>query len=78
MQYVLVYGLLVGVAGDAREGFGEDHVVKVIQSFAKAVEHSPDFLREINSFVGRRGLGNPRGIAMLLNFQAMEGSSGRE
>jgi lysine-N-methylase len=78
MQYVLVYGLLVGVAGDAREGFGEDHVVKVIQSFAKAVEHSPGFLREMNSFVERRGLGNPQGMAMLLNFQAADRSLGRE
>jgi lysine-N-methylase len=75
MQYVLVYGLLVGVAGEAREEFGEGHVVKVVQSFAKAVEHSPDFLRGINSFVVRRGLGSPRGIAMLLNFQAMERSA---
>jgi len=67
-QYALVYGLLVGVAGHAREAFGEEHVVRLVQSFSKAVEHSPSYLKEINQLIASRGLGGPQGIAALLRF----------
>lgn len=67
-QYALVYGLLVGMAGHAREGFGEEHVVRLVQSFSKTVEHSPSYLKEINQLIASRGLGDPEGIAALLRF----------
>jgi len=67
-QYALVYGLLVGMAGHAREGFGEEHVVRLVQSFSKTVEHSPIYLKEINELIESRGLGDPQGIATLLKF----------
>ena len=67
-QYTLVYGLLVGMAGHGREAFGEEHVVKLVQSFSKTVEHSPSYLKEINQLIESRGLGDPEGIATLLKF----------
>jgi lysine-N-methylase len=67
-QYALVYGLLVGMAGHAREAFGEEHVVRLVQSFSKTVEHSPSYLKEINQLIASRGLGDPEGIATLLRF----------
>jgi lysine-N-methylase len=67
-QFALIRGLLIGVAGRTREEFGEDHVVKVVQSFSKAVEHNPNYLKEINRFMNDRGLGNPEGIAALLKL----------
>ncbi|WP_183790116.1 flagellin lysine-N-methylase [Tunturiibacter gelidoferens] len=67
-QYALVYGLLVGMAGYRREAFGEEHVVKLVQSFSKTVEHSPSYLKDINQLIESRGLGDPQGIAMLLKF----------
>jgi lysine-N-methylase len=69
-QYALVYGLLVGMAGYAREGFGEEHVVRLVQSFSKTVEHSPIYLKEINELIESRGLGDPQGIATLLKFSS--------
>ncbi|MBB5342267.1 flagellin lysine-N-methylase [Tunturibacter empetritectus] len=67
-QYALVYGLLVGMAGHARENFGEEHVVRLVQSFSKTVEHSPRYLEEINELIASRGLGDPQGTATLLKF----------
>jgi lysine-N-methylase len=67
-QFVLIHGLLIGMAGRYREEFAEDHVVKLVQSFSKAVEHNPNYLKEINRFIDDRNLGNPRGIATLLKL----------
>ncbi len=41
--YALVKGLLVGAAGRYQKEFSECHVVKVVQSFAKGVEQTPNF-----------------------------------
>lgn len=67
-QFTLIKGLLIGMAGRYREEFGEDHVVKVVQSFSKAVEHNPNYLKEINRFMEDRNLCNPDGMAALLKL----------
>ncbi len=41
--YALVKALLVGAAGRCQKEFSDRHVVKLIQSFAKAVEQNPNF-----------------------------------
>ncbi len=41
--YALVKGLLIGAASRYQKEFSEFHVVKVVQSFAKAVEQNPNF-----------------------------------
>ncbi len=41
--YAVIQGLLIGIAGRYQEEFGVQHVVKLVQSFAKAVEHNPNF-----------------------------------
>ncbi len=67
-QFVLINGLLIGMAGRYREEFGEAHVVKLVQSFSKAVEHNPSYLKEINKFVEDRKLGSPEGLIILLKL----------
>jgi lysine-N-methylase len=42
--YAVIQGLLIGMAGHYQEAFAAGHVVKLVQSFAKAVEHCPKFL----------------------------------
>jgi len=46
--YAAVNGLLTGMAGFYREKFVTAHVVKLVQSFSKAVEHCPEFLKTLN------------------------------
>lgn len=41
--YALVKGLLIGAAGRCQHEFSQGHVVKVVQSFTKAVEQNPNF-----------------------------------
>jgi lysine-N-methylase len=65
-QYTLIKGLLIGMAGHYREAFSTEHVVKLIQSFSKSVEHSPTFLKGINEFIKSRNLGTVQGFAILL------------
>jgi len=65
-QLALLQTVLIGMAAHHREAFDCDHVVKLVQSLAKAVEHSKPFLRQITTFVAQRNLNNLRGIALLL------------
>ena len=58
--------LLIGMAGHFREAFDETHVVKLVQSLARTIEHSREFLDDIVSFVHARDLNNLRGVALLL------------
>lgn len=58
--------LLIGMAAYHREAFDLVHVVKLVQSLAKAIEHSKQFLDQIILFVRAQNLNNPHGIALLL------------
>jgi lysine-N-methylase len=71
-QYGLIKGLLIGMAGHYRSSFSPDHVVKLIQSFAKAVEHNASLLLRIENFFQTRGLNDTNGIAALLRDGAPE------
>ncbi|HEY1265578.1 MAG TPA: flagellin lysine-N-methylase, partial [Terriglobales bacterium] len=59
--FACIKGLLIGTAGHCGESFGEPHVIKVVQSFAKAVEQSPKF---VLSRYG--GFADADGMALLL------------
>ena len=59
--YAAINGLLIGIAGHNREHFAMAHVVKLVQSFSKAVEHCPEFLPTLDP-----KLGSAAGIAQLL------------
>jgi lysine-N-methylase len=59
--YATMKGLLIGIAGHYREAFAAPHVVKLVQSFAKSVEHSPTFQGSLS-----RNLASADGMALLL------------
>jgi lysine-N-methylase len=65
-QFAWVDTLLVGVAGHYREAFGEEHVVKVVQSFSRAVEHNPYISTSINEFMAHLQMDNLEGMAVML------------
>jgi len=62
----LIQTLLIGMAAHHREAFDCGHVVKLIQSMARTIEHSQRFLDQIAVFVQERDLNHPRGIALLV------------
>ena len=59
--FAVIKGLLIGMAGHYREEFGEVHVIRLVQSFAKSAEHSPNFLGPSDL-----SLANADGMALLL------------
>ena len=61
VQYGMIKGLLIGMAGHYRGAFSPTHVVKLVSSFARAVEHCPDFLG-----IKDLGLDSRDGVAILL------------
>jgi lysine-N-methylase len=50
IQYAMMKSLLVGMAGYWGEGFGTNHALKLIQSFAKNVDHDISYQQRILQF----------------------------
>jgi len=61
--------LLIGMAKHYGDRFGVEHVVKLVQSLAKTIEHSQTFLDQIPGFLQERNLHNQRGIALLMKLE---------
>ncbi len=61
--------LLIGMAGRYRDGFSTTHIVKLVQSLAKTLEHSYRSIEQIVEFVKTQGMNNPRRIALLLRTE---------
>lgn len=61
LLYATINGLLAGMAGFYREKFATTHVVKLVQSFSKTVEHCPKFFETLNP-----ELASSEGMARLL------------
>ena len=65
-QFAWIETLLIGVAGHHKERFAGEHVVHVVQSFCRAVEHNPYVLVSVNEFMTHLQLDNLQGMAVLL------------
>lgn len=65
-QFALIRGLLIGVAGFHKEGFGAEHVVHTVQAASKHFEHHPGFLEQMRSLLASTGRDNAHGLTMLL------------
>ena len=65
-QFAWVNALLVGVAGQQKHAFGEEHVVHTVQAFSRAVEHYPHVLLWINEEMKRLRMDSLEGMAILL------------
>jgi len=68
VHLALAQMLLIGMANRYGDAFDVTHVVKLVQSLAKAIEHSGHFLDRIPGFLHARKLDNPRGVALLLKL----------
>ena len=65
-HFALIKGLLIGMAGFHRESFSVSHVVRLIQSYGRMIEHHAQFAEQIVAFLQQRVPANPTGIVMLL------------
>ncbi|MEG9433729.1 flagellin lysine-N-methylase [Terriglobus sp. ADX1] len=66
VRYSWMTTLLAGVAGLHGSSFGKSRLVSTVQSFTRAVEHTPYILEEALVFVRSRGLDTLSGLTKLL------------
>jgi lysine-N-methylase len=64
--FVLIKGLLIGVAGHYKEKFATEHVIQTVQTAFKHFEHDREFMAEARVLLAGRKLNDMRGFAMLL------------
>jgi lysine-N-methylase len=66
IQFALIKGLLIGVAGARRQEFCDADVVRTVQAAAKHFEHNRQFLPKAHDLLAAKGLDDARGLTMLL------------
>ena len=66
IHYALIKMHLIGLAGFHKESFSTDHVIKLIQSFGKAIEHNQTFIDDTMDFIKKNGLLNLSCMLLLI------------
>jgi lysine-N-methylase len=66
LQFAMLKGMLIGVAGFYREGFSADHVVATVQLLSRHFEHNPRFLADATTLLDERKMNNAAGLTTLL------------
>ncbi|VBB04943.1 Hypothetical protein LUCI_0149 [Lucifera butyrica] len=66
LHYSMIKSLLIGMAGYHRQDFSAGHVVKLIQTFAKAIEHNLPYLKQAVQFINASNMNNTGGMTVLL------------
>lgn len=66
LRLAVVKGLMVGAAGRYKQDFSPDHAVKIVQSVAKATEHSAIARASMVGRIQAENLTRPEALAMML------------
>ena len=66
VHYAIIQTLLVGMAAFHKTEFGTGHAILVIQSFAKAFEHSPSFPERALKILSGKGMKSGAALANLI------------
>ncbi len=66
IQFALIKGLLIGVAGARKGEFCAADAVQTVQTAFKHFEHNRQFLPKAHAMLAEKGLDNARGLTMLL------------
>ncbi|MFS0919248.1 flagellin lysine-N-methylase [Brevibacillus sp. 179-C 1.1 NHS] len=66
LHYCLIKMHIIGISGYQKENLTIDHVITLIQSFAKTVEHNVKYLQFAYNYLQRRGFVSLAGMAIFL------------
>jgi len=66
VEFALIQTLAIGMAGEHGANFGPEHVVRLVQSFSKAFEHSQEVRTSVADFVEHNQLGRTESLAVML------------
>lgn len=66
INHTIIKSYLVGMAGALKGAFSVEHVILLIQSFSKSIEHNPVYMREIRTFLQKNNFDQLAHMAVLL------------
>ena len=66
LQFAMLKGMLIGVAGFYADRFSPDHVVTAVQILSRQFDHNPRFLADATTLLHQGNMNNAAGLAMLL------------
>ncbi len=66
IHYALIKMHLIGMAGYHKENFGIEQIINLIYSFARTVEHSSSFLREVREILRKNEINSMAYMAILI------------
>jgi lysine-N-methylase len=66
IHYAMIKMMLIGAAGFHKEKFSPNHVIKLIQSFSKTVEHSSAYLKNVFELVKANNFNTMPYMAILI------------
>jgi lysine-N-methylase len=66
LHYSMIKTLLIGIAGYHRNDFSAKHAVKLIQTFAKTIEHNLPYHKQAVQFINASDMNNTGGMTVLL------------
>lgn len=66
IHYAMIKMHLIGMSGFHKENFGSEHVVKLIQSFSKTIEHNSLYLREVRELFRKNDFNSMAYMAILI------------
>lgn len=65
-HYSMIKTLLIGLSGYYKEEFCKKHVITLIQTFSKAIEHNIPYLNEVVHFIEANNLDNLNGMSIFI------------
>jgi lysine-N-methylase len=66
LHYAALKTVLIGMAGYHKSGLGTNHLIKLIQSYAKAFEHSTAYPPRAVEILAGKGMTNAASMAVLI------------
>ena len=66
LRFALIKGVMIGMAGLHKGNLTPGHLIQLVQSFEKGVEHSAAARAEMVRYIRAENLDCPDGIAMML------------
>ena len=69
INYSIIKTYLIGMAGSLKEKFDTEHVLQLVQSFTKVIEHSKSYTNQVQEFLRKHGFDQLAHMAILLKNQ---------
>ncbi len=69
INYCIIKTYLIGMSGSLKEKFDTDHVLQLIQSFTKVIEHNQTYANQVQEFLRQHDFDQLAHMAILLRNQ---------